>query len=176
MAVGCSVAVAASSSTHGSGPARHFLQAELDLLCTSRGVFCRVLLNNRVLSVNQISGMSGKVKSKRSKWWEQFEEIENGKRAKCKICSSSLVTGGGTTNLKNHLQSKHFGVFFELNNRTAGAVAVEREEDADDMPGNSDSNSSVPTTTPSASPSPTPPNSPSPSRMMSPPPPPSPQG
>jgi hypothetical protein len=47
--------------------------------------------------------------------WEFFDEpivveVKDGKPVKkipCKLCDQQLADGGGTTNLSNHLQSKH---------------------------------------------------------------------
>lgn len=38
--------------------------------------------------------------------WRYFDKI-NKIEAKCKLCLKTLKTGGGTTNLKNHLKMKH---------------------------------------------------------------------
>lgn len=117
-----------------------------------------------------------RVTKKRSKWWKHYEEIEKGKKAKCNLCGKEVVVAGGTSNLKTHLQSKHFSEYFELNNSNETA-SVFNEEDEDDVSG--DDSISI-ASSPSASPSPTPARSPSPAtstvNAMSPPPSPLPPG
>ena len=48
---------------------------------------------------------------KRSTVWEYFSlsEAEGKKKVMCKLCKVELVYLGGTTSMKNHLQSKHPG-------------------------------------------------------------------
>ena len=48
---------------------------------------------------------------KRSPTWEYFtlSETEGKKKATCKLCKVSLVYLGGTTSMRNHLESKHPG-------------------------------------------------------------------
>ena len=48
-----------------------------------------------------------------------FSKDENGKlvkdsRAICKLCGQKVAHGGGTTNLKNHLRTKHRSTYDEL--------------------------------------------------------------
>ena len=48
-----------------------------------------------------------------------FSKDENGKLVKdssaiCKLCGQKVAHGGGTTNLKNHLQTKHRSTYDEL--------------------------------------------------------------
>ena len=44
---------------------------------------------------------------KRSDVWSYFEKVDDGKKAKCSLCSKVLAFCGGTTNLREHLTSKH---------------------------------------------------------------------
>lgn len=39
--------------------------------------------------------------------WKDFERMSGGTQAKCKICQKVYKTGGGTSNLRNHLMRKH---------------------------------------------------------------------
>ena len=43
----------------------------------------------------------------RSDVWKYFERISSERKAKCTICCKILVYCGGTTNLRDHLTSKH---------------------------------------------------------------------
>ena len=48
-----------------------------------------------------------------------FEKDNSGKlvnraRATCKLCMQKVAHGGGTTNLKNHLRTKHHSTYDEL--------------------------------------------------------------
>ena len=44
---------------------------------------------------------------KQSDVWSYFEKVEDGRKAKCSLCSKMLTFCGGTTHLWEHLTSKH---------------------------------------------------------------------
>ncbi len=43
----------------------------------------------------------------KSEVWKYFEKIQGANKAKCTLCSRELAYRGGTTNLRDHLASKH---------------------------------------------------------------------
>jgi len=63
--------------------------------------------------------------------WQHFgsakddhRKLLNDSQAICKLCGQKVAHGGGTTNLKNHLRTKHYPTYNEL---IAGGSLTERE-------------------------------------------------
>ena len=50
----------------------------------------------------------------KSEIWKYYERKGN-TTALCKLCGKILKTSGNTTNLKSHMQNKHYSVFFIRN-------------------------------------------------------------
>jgi len=72
-----------------------------------------------------------------SKWWRRYDELERGVKATCKLCGFFASRGGGTTNLKTHLRSKHFHEFYALDILDSNAVA-DSDSDVDEGEGDAD--------------------------------------
>nr|CAI5850359.1 unnamed protein product [Callosobruchus analis] len=54
---------------------------------------------------------------KTSEFWNHFEEVEGGKKAKCSYCRQIIsVSQGSTGNLSRHLRTKHTGVQIKRDN------------------------------------------------------------
>lgn len=70
--------------------------------------------------------------------WQYFGFIKDqqGKlikesRATCKICGQKVAHGGGTTNLKNHLQIKHETIYGQLYGESSGTQAGKQQSSLD---------------------------------------------
>lgn len=64
--------------------------------------------------------------------------------AKCKTCNKIVKTGGGgTSNIKNHLKTNHFTLYYEKENATSAPKSSEQNIDSVSLDEDSDSQHSL---------------------------------